>query len=162
LVFERYLLGSISSSRRDAAICLACQSRIECRSTRMRSFPAGRRAQRGGDSFHLRCIRFGQKARPADGNNLAQHRAASWRADDDDALRNLSGMETKIGTFACLPLKCIRCGLCSALLATRSSVCCLPQTSTLHRQDDRNISRRRSVYDFGNGRVIVYSEVIQS
>jgi hypothetical protein len=53
---------SISSSRGDAAIHLACRSRIECRSTRMRSFPAGRRAGRGEDPFRFRRIRSGQKA----------------------------------------------------------------------------------------------------
>jgi len=46
----------------DAAVYLARQSRVECRSTRMCSFRAGRRAERGGDPFHLRRIRFGQKA----------------------------------------------------------------------------------------------------
>jgi hypothetical protein len=133
---------SISGSRRDAAIHLACQSRIECRSTRLRSFPAGRRAERGGDPFPFRRIRFGQKARPADGNHLSQHRAASWRADDDDALRDLPGMEFKVGTFTSLPLEPICCGLYSSLPATRSSVCCFPQTSTLDRQDDRNMRPR--------------------
>jgi hypothetical protein len=53
---------SISSSRGDAAVYLAHQSRVECRSTRMCSFLTGRRAERGGDPFHLRRIRFGQKA----------------------------------------------------------------------------------------------------
>src|SRR5271170_1174423 len=52
---------SISSSRGDAAVYLARQSRVECRSTRTCSFRAGRRAERGGDPFHLRRIRFGQK-----------------------------------------------------------------------------------------------------
>jgi hypothetical protein len=44
------------------AVYLARQSRVQCRSTRMCFFRAGRRAERGGDPFHLRRIRFGQKA----------------------------------------------------------------------------------------------------
>ena len=65
------------------------------------------------------------------------------------------GWRLRLATFTCLPLERICLGLCSALLATCPSVCCFPQTSTVDRHDDRNISRRRSVYDFGNDRVMV-------
>jgi hypothetical protein len=70
-------------------------------------------------------------------------------------------MEFKVGTFTSLPLGRICCGLYSSLLATRSSICCFPQTSTLDRQDDRNIYRRRRVQDFGNDRVIIPSRRVQ-
>jgi hypothetical protein len=71
-------------------------------------------------------------------------------------------MEFKVGTFTSLPLEPICCGLYSSLLATRSSVRCFPQTSTLDRQDDRNIYRRGRAQDFGNGRVIIPSRRVQA
>src|ERR1700733_6190724 len=66
-------------------------------------------------------------------------------------------MEFRVGTFTSLPLERICCGLYSSLLATRSSVCCCPQTSTLDRQEDGNIYRRREGQAFGDGRVTVPS-----
>src|SRR6202007_2633556 len=112
--------------------------------------------QRGRHSLHLGCIRFRQKARPADGDNIAQHCATSRRADSDYPLRNLSGMEVGDGTIQRWPLRRIYRGLCSSLRTTCSPVSRRVATSVFHRQSDGTTRCRGTVCPSGTYvRVIV-------
>ena len=84
--------------------------------------------QRGRHSLHLGCIRFCEETGPANGDNLAQHRATSRRTDSDYALRDLPGMEVGDGTVQRQPLQRIYRCLSSSLRITRFPVCCRPET----------------------------------
>ncbi len=124
---------SATGLRRHAAISLSGQSRTRLRRAGRCSIPARSGPERNWYSLHLGRVRFRQKTRPADGDNLTQHRAASRRPDSDHALRDLPGMEVGDGTVERQPLQRIYRCLRSALRAPRSSVCCFPSTSTLDR-----------------------------
>src|ERR1700721_4574295 len=71
---------------------------------------------------HLRYIRFRQKACPADGDHLSQHCAASWRADDDDALRDLPGVALVGSAKPCGDVRRVRRSVWPALLSARTAV----------------------------------------
>jgi MFS family permease len=146
----------ISGLRSHAAIYLAGQSRTCNHRARMCSLCAWDRPQRGRHSLHLGCIRFCEETGPANGDNLAQHCAASRRADSDYPLRNLSGMEVGAGTVQRQPLQRIYRCLCSSLRTTCFPVCRRVETSVFHRQSDGTTRCRGTVCPSGTYvRVIV-------
>ena len=97
-----------------------------------------------------------RKQRPANGDNLAQHCAASRRTDFDYALRDLPGMEVGDGTVQRQPLQRIYRCLSSSLRTTCSPVCRRVETSAFHRQGDESTHCRGIVRHSGTHvRVIV-------
>src|SRR6202035_1685673 len=127
----------ISGLRSHAALYLAGQSRTCTHRASRCSIPARSGPERSWHPLHLGCIRFRQKAGPADGDNLTQHRAASRRPDSDHALRDLSGMEVGDGTVERQSLQCIYRCLSSTLRITRFPVCCRPEITSFPGQSDR-------------------------
>jgi hypothetical protein len=154
----------ISGVRSHAAIYLAGQSRTCTHRARMCSLCAWDRPQRGRHSLHLGCIRFCEETRPANGDNIAQHRAASRRPDSDHALRDLPGMEVGDGTVQRQPFQRIYRCLSSTRRITRFPVCyCCPEITSFSGQGDRTTSCRRIACLIGDDvRIIELVEAIHS
>jgi len=146
-----------SGLRRNAAISLSGQPRTGLCRARVRSFRARNGPERSRHSLHLGGIRFRQKARPANGDNIAQHCATSRRTDFDYALRDVPGMEVGCGTFVRRSHRRIYGSLSSTLRPARLPVGCRPKASSFHRQGDTTNPCRRSACHSGNDvRVIAY------
>jgi hypothetical protein len=153
----------ISGLRSHAAIYLAGQSRTCTHRARMCSLCTWDRPQRGRHSLHLGCIRFCEETRPANGDNIAQHRAASRRTDSDHALRDFPGMEVGDGTVQRQLFQRIYRGLSSTLRITRFPVCYCPEITSFSGQGDRTTSCRRIACLIGDDvRVIELVEAIHS
>src|SRR5580693_6661840 len=148
---------------RHAAISLPGQSRTRLRGAGRCSIPARSGPERSWHSLDLGCIRFRQKAGPADGDNLTQHRAASGRPDSYHALCDLPRMEVGDGTVQRQPLERIYRCVSSTLRITRFPVCCRPEITSFPGQGDRTTSCRRiACFIGGDVRVIERVEAIHS